>query len=95
MMTETERLALAYGSGKTSVEDVLAAAKAGDTAAAKSGSDYTYTRGDSEAIGRRMQTDDVAPLNKEGWDGIVAVYNAGGLTRTQFHELYTGYMGES
>jgi hypothetical protein len=93
MMTETERLAQAYGKGEATVEEVVAAA-AGAKAAAKAGSDYTYTRGDYESLGRRMQTDDVAPLDKDGWDGIVAVYNLGGLTDAQFHELHTGYMDE-
>jgi hypothetical protein len=40
-----------------------------------------------------METDDVTPLNDEGWDGVVGVYMRRGLTDAQFRTLHPAYMG--
>jgi hypothetical protein len=92
-MTETERLAVAYGRGEATVEEVVASATAGDKAAAKAGSGYPRPNTYDEMMAR-METDDVTPLNDDGWDGVVGVYMRRDLTDTQFRSLHAAYLGD-
>jgi len=91
--TATQVLAAAFGSGQTTAAEVVASAKAGIKARTPS-EDNGYERNTYDWMMARMNNDDFTELNNDGWDGVVSVYNSGGLSHVQYAELHSLYTGK-
>lgn len=85
-MSKIEDLARAYGQGRCTAAEVIAAAKAGDAG-------YDYAPADTyDEMAIRAETDESAPFDEDGWDGVTAVYVEDGLTDAQYADLRALYV---